>query len=901
MKNKWQYSTYSKIDEEIIDYFPFESAREGQLETISEIKEAISKGYKYIVLEAGTGTGKSAIAATLALMSKKAYILTVTKQLQKQYLEDFGKYGFKLIKGRGNYPCINLANYNIDESCDYGLCLTEGHNCKYNRNVFDFERCLNEKCCEYKRNKSIALNSQVVITNYAYAQFEFNINDDFGKRELMIFDEAHNLESSVMDLLTLEFNKKKKKNEIGFQLTNNEINNLKNGNSQTWIGFIKKIRQKYLEEKAKFSNFKDKKGVGKIYRIITKKIDDFNNFIRYIQEKPDNWVIDEDKRFKSIYIKPIMVNNYCEKILFKYGDVCLFLSATILDCDRFARDLGINHEDIYAIRRKTPFDIGRNPIKLCSGINLSYSTINQNAPLTIDYIKNILNAHKNDKGIIHTVSYQCKNFLMKNLDDDRLLDHNTRNRERILKKFEKSNDPLVLISPSMGEGVDLPGDKCRFQIIYKLPYKSLANKQTKARMDIDDSWYKYKTSINLIQIHGRGMRSSNDYCTTYFIDGRLEDFILKDSKNYGFLPDTFKNAINVKQSDITENVEEILVNLPKNRKINEFLKEVSENDYLFEGYDEVTDDVIDKANLIEEGLNLIKKKYYDDAKLFYKNLIDDKLFSNDYYPYLKLLEIYGKTKEHEKEFKTINCFFESGKNCSNGQLAFFKFRLKKIQKYLSFDFDIYNQFKEKFKEKGALNTDNSCVVADRIKIYRKIHLISQKEYDEQMDFMELEYNYKFCYYYSSSSDALYYFEKLWDKKQFNRNLTAYKRLCGFYEDVGDWKSVIRVANDYFESDAKVTKSSPSWFKEKIRIAESHLSKENNFSFNLVDVDDKIGNYASLNEEEKIPAPKSNLSDEDDFSMDLVNSNADELIENLLGEARDFLGFSDDNNIKKNKK
>ena len=85
----WQYSSYSKINPEVSKHFPFKSPRHDQLETISEIVDAISQGYKYIVLEAGTGTGKSAIAYTLSSMYDSSYILTVTKQLQEQYLTDF--------------------------------------------------------------------------------------------------------------------------------------------------------------------------------------------------------------------------------------------------------------------------------------------------------------------------------------------------------------------------------------------------------------------------------------------------------------------------------------------------------------------------------------------------------------------------------------------------------------------------------------------------------------------------------------------------------------------------------------------------------------------------------------------------------------------------------------------
>ena len=65
---KWPYTKYANVNPQVLNYFPFEKARKHQLETISEILEAVDNGYKYIVLEAGTGTGKSAIAATLSRM-----------------------------------------------------------------------------------------------------------------------------------------------------------------------------------------------------------------------------------------------------------------------------------------------------------------------------------------------------------------------------------------------------------------------------------------------------------------------------------------------------------------------------------------------------------------------------------------------------------------------------------------------------------------------------------------------------------------------------------------------------------------------------------------------------------------------------------------------------------------
>ena len=147
--------------------------------------------------------------------------------------------------------------------------------------------------------------------------------------------------------------------------------------------------------------------------------------------------------------------------------------------------------------------------------------------------------HENEKGIIHTVSTGCKDYLINNLYSPRLIDHNTQNRIEQLEEFKRSNEPLVLISPSMNEGVDLPGDLCRFQIIYKLPYPDLADKQIRLRANADSDWYDYKTSLSLIQTYGRGMRFEDDYCITYFIDSRIRDFVEGDK----FIPNDFKYLV----------------------------------------------------------------------------------------------------------------------------------------------------------------------------------------------------------------------------------------------------------------------------------------------------------------------------------------------------------------------
>lgn len=549
----WSYSKWDTVFDDAAEAFPFSKPREYQLETISEIQAAIDKGYKYIILEAGTGTGKSAIAATVARMHENSFILTVTKQLQEQYLKDFKEFNFKCVKGRQNFNCLVESDFN----CDEGSCLEKDFNCSYGisksakkgvAEAFDGLYWKSNTHCNYYQQKIDALNCQNVVTNYYYALLELNKVGDFKKRDILILDEAHNLESILMSYLTLEFSRKGLKNHAQINLSKQLVNQLKDKGYKEWINFALRVLDKYKSKRDKLlrtiknSGKNKKKDLQLVVNSLDKIIHEIEFFITQINKHPNEWIIDYNSYSATISFKPIKVDNYAKELLFEYGDVCLFMSATILNYKKFAQWLGINEDEVYPIRRKTPFDISMHPIYIDKSVDMSFTKLKYNAPRSIPFIKEFLNKHENEKGLVHSVSYKCADFIMKKSNNSRLLTHNSKNREEVLEKFRKSENSNVLVSPSMNEGVDLPYDDCRFQIIYKIPYPNISDAQIKARKNIDDYWYLYKTALTLLQTYGRGMRAEDDYCTTYIIDNRVKRFVSQNKKN-GLIPDYFIEAI----------------------------------------------------------------------------------------------------------------------------------------------------------------------------------------------------------------------------------------------------------------------------------------------------------------------------------------------------------------------
>ncbi len=96
-----------------------------------------------------------------------------------------------------------------------------------------------------------------------------------------------------------------------------------------------------------------------------------------------------------------------------------------------------------------------------------------------------------------------------------------------LEGFKADERSLVLISPSMDRGVDLPEDLCRFVVLLKVPYPYLGDIQISRRLySAKDGplWYAIQTIRTIVQATGRGVRSEDDYCISYILDeqfGRL--------------------------------------------------------------------------------------------------------------------------------------------------------------------------------------------------------------------------------------------------------------------------------------------------------------------------------------------------------------------------------------------
>jgi ATP-dependent DNA helicase DinG len=287
---------------DFIKNFPFTYQRNNQTRVLNEICEAFNSGYKYIVLEAPTGFGKSPVAVSVAKTLGSSYICTSTNDLQTQYARDFSF--IKVAKGKRNFPCLvkedfikngiyrcrscfSIGNGNecYHTTVEYGPCMTdeafEANRCKYRTFLQDYE--LSDKGtetekifinkdkehhykkeffqwlhlknlkdnnkdkaiwrpCEYFDQLNIALTSSHSIFNYSNFLAFLPSKKIIPPRELLVLDEGHLLETEIVKFRGLSISKKRWKRYI------NDLKIIDYGYNEVkrWIDFLIDLEMKVL-------------------------------------------------------------------------------------------------------------------------------------------------------------------------------------------------------------------------------------------------------------------------------------------------------------------------------------------------------------------------------------------------------------------------------------------------------------------------------------------------------------------------------------------------------------------------------------------------------------------------------------------------------------------------------
>ena len=542
----------TKID--WIQYFPYSNCREAQENAINAALNAfVTENKRFMVLEAATGVGKSAIGMTIARYltatqpqssdsdyKNGAYFLTTQKLLQEQYIHDFGEPigDMRQIMSAVNYQCKHHRKQNCAESQQQLKSETDSTSKFYRTCKFH---------CTYREEKTKFIASSESVTNFSYFLTETAYSGKLEPRNLLVIDEAHNADGELCKFIEISVSERFALSALKLEMP--DLSTQKQ--SFDWVKntYIQQLKIHVAQYEMIIEKFKlNEKGNGefekitKQYDMLSKHLTKIEQFLSLYDE--ENWVFNlvegEGKGMRKLEFKSIDISPYAEQILFKSGRKVLMMSATIINQDGFCKMLGIKDDDVSFMSIPSPFDSNNHPIFAFPIAKMSAGTIDADLPKLVEAIKSILEQHPKEKGIIHAHSYKIASYIKTHIRNKRLIFHGSEDRHKKLEEHMRSKEPTVIVSPSMQEGVDLKDNLSRFQIICKVPYPYLGDKIVKKRMHRWSWWYAFETAKTVVQSLGRSIRNENDHAASYILDVDWQRFY---GNNSHLFPETFKNSL----------------------------------------------------------------------------------------------------------------------------------------------------------------------------------------------------------------------------------------------------------------------------------------------------------------------------------------------------------------------
>ena len=551
----------------MINYFPFDTPRDNQLEISQEIVEAFKK-YKYVILNAPTGIGKSAIAIAVGryyiknhLSTGLVSIVTSEKILQDQYTDDFTTLPeIVSVKGVGAYICPK-DNMPVSEA-----------ECR----ILSIKRCKNS--CDYKKMLKERKNKNLWITNYSISLTNKKFKDR--KHDLFICDEMHKIESILLNSVTASFNvdflhviknrlKKKHNPHLDFSIQVGKLFELFNKGkklndenavqfyyelfssvSNIYCDIYNKIANYVKEESKKIQSAdnytQDEMNVIKSlkYYSNTNIMIDTNIIVKYellnkhAIKQEMKWILEISEN--EIVFKPVYANFLFEPLLGVLSNKFLFMSATAYCKSMFCKQFNVAESSVYEISLDSPFPVENRKVYVANCMSMSYTELQNNLKkmvMTVDDLLNLIRC----RTVIHSGNYNIARYIESNsIHRSRIVAPKSGERELLIQRDFINKDDGVLISPSLIEGVSLNDDMCRVQIFVKVPYMSLADKRIKIRATKDSLWYQQETIFKLVQASGRGVRHKDDFCITFILDSAFSNLYNFSS---GLFPVWFMNAI----------------------------------------------------------------------------------------------------------------------------------------------------------------------------------------------------------------------------------------------------------------------------------------------------------------------------------------------------------------------
>jgi Rad3-related DNA helicase len=449
----------------ILEYFPG-VPRPAQEFILKQVEKAWDT-HDVFVIQAPTATGKSKLALTISAWANNCSIIVPNNVLLDQYTEEVPD--LNTLRKRESYWC-QTHNRSCEETHK-----KLGHCCK--------------GVCNYTQSVRSAKWAKVGVYNY----YTYLVHRLY--RSTLIIDEAHLVIPMLQELAA----KKLWKFQYNWPGQMKSI-----GDILAWIESIAKPDAKCLKLQREIKSTSPATLIKKDWA-----------WWRGKEEREVIKLIPLDTRNERPILWP---PNKVRKIV--------LMSATIGKPD--LDNMGLGQKRVKYIQCPSPIPKENRPIIYEPVANMSFKHQETAVPIMAQYVQYLLDQHQ-DKGLIHctySIAQKLYPFLK---DEDRLMWHDRDNKKDIYHVFMDSDpeDGRVLVASGLYEGVDLPYEAGRWQLVTKVPYPSMVDAAIKAKMQQDPDWYSWQAIRTILQASGRICRTPTDYGVTYLADSMFEHLFRK--------------------------------------------------------------------------------------------------------------------------------------------------------------------------------------------------------------------------------------------------------------------------------------------------------------------------------------------------------------------------------------
>lgn len=509
-------------DTDIMSYFPLKSPpRPEQEKAIRAVDKQFKSGTEIVAFQGPTGSGKSAIGICHAKREeaegRNTFVISIQNSLLNQYTATWPAPQIEPIKGRANYRCSYGPTSDRDASRGYCRstkkkplikeCLKSG--------TLDqakaFELHPDQHLCDYWKQLAKAVDSPITLFNFHSFLFQQRL-ERFDRRDLMIIDECHNVESVLLQFVEITFSDEMLET-IGVKL---DLTLKEPKDVLAWLDREQVVERivktlggaAFTEEAADGLSPQDTDRLkSTLERIeMLQKFFEMTEWVVDVAEVADE--ADPKKKVRKLRVRPVFASLFARELIFSKASKVLAMSATILDPKIWARNLGIPFSKLGYVEAPCTFPLRNRPIFLDYAGNLGFKTFDAAMPAVYRKVSEILAKHRGQRGIIHAHSEKLVKLIVENVRSPRFMHLGLfpdRNKTALLEEHARRSDS-VIVGSAFHEGIDLADDLSRFQILAKAPWPSMGDALVKKRVELDGSYLPFQAALRTVQAYGRSVR-----------------------------------------------------------------------------------------------------------------------------------------------------------------------------------------------------------------------------------------------------------------------------------------------------------------------------------------------------------------------------------------------------------